>query len=86
MSDDIDTRWQVGDFVTVGDSLGVAVPLHADWDGAFDLYLEDGLDHVGVWNGLRDDKGRPLVRTVPTEYVKRAAPGILPRFRDHDFA
>ena len=79
MTDDIDTSWQVGDFVTVADSLGVAVPLHADW--AFDLYDEWGLDHVGVWYGQRDEGGRPLVRTVPIEYVKRAAPGIFPSFR-----
>ena len=77
MTDAIDPSWQVGDFVTVADSLGVAVPLHADW--TFEPY--DGLDHVGVWYGKRDEAGRPLVRTVPVEDVKRAAPRIVPSFR-----
>jgi hypothetical protein len=64
---------QVGEFVRVGPSLGVAVPLPAGWW----LYPSDGgLDHTGVWYGERDVRGRPRVRTVPVEYVERAAPSV----------
>jgi len=78
VSDRHDSRWQVGDFVCVGGSIGVAVPLHADWAVAPDD--PDGIDHVGVWYG-QYDSGRPLVRTVPVEYVERAAPMTTPVFR-----
>ena len=61
---------QTGEFVRVGPSLGVAVPLPAGWW----IYPGEGLDHIGVWYGERDRDGRPSVRTVPVEYVDRAAP------------
>ena len=78
MSDDVDALWQVGEFVTVSTSLGVAVPLPAVWSPHPD---DVGLDHVGVWYGQYDETGRPLVRTVPIEVVARAAPRIKPTFR-----
>jgi hypothetical protein len=78
MSDPLVTRWQVGDFVRVGPHLGVAVPLPADW--ALDPEDTGGLDHTGVWYGQYDSR-RPLVRTVPVEYVERAAPLTKPSFR-----
>jgi hypothetical protein len=73
-----DIPWQIGDFVVVGGSIGVAVPLPATW--ACDPDDPGGLDHVGVWYGRYDDNG-PLVRTVPTEYVTRAPLRFKPMFR-----
>ena len=67
---------QVGEFVRVGPSLGVAVPLPAGWWG----HADEPLDHIGVWYGQRDGDGRPRVRTVPVEYVERAT-GVAPVFR-----
>jgi hypothetical protein len=78
MSNGEENRWQIGDFVRVGGDLGVVVPLPADW--ALDPEDEAGLDHVGVWYG-EYDSGCPNVRTVPVEYVKRAAPATKPSFR-----
>ena len=76
MTDELDSPWQIGEFVRVGDSLGVAVPLPADWEPDY----AGVLDHVGVWYGERDAGGRPRVRTVPVIYVERAAP-LQPRYR-----
>lgn len=77
MSDELSTTpIQVGEFVRVGQDLGVAVPLPAGW-----WVSPEGLDHIGVWYGERDRDGRPRVRTVPVEYVERAAPYVEPRFK-----
>jgi hypothetical protein len=68
---------QIGEFVRVGRSVGVAVPLPAGWW----ISPDEGLDHIGVWYGQRDRDGRPRVRTVPVEYVERAAPLLQPSYR-----
>lgn len=62
--------WQIGEFVRVGPSLGVAVPLPSGW--VFRHGGDHGLDHVGVWYGEYEPDGRPRVKTVPIEYVERA--------------
>ena len=49
----------------------MAVPLPADSVAYPDE--ESELDHVGVWYGHYERDGRPRVRTVPIEYVERAA-------------
>ena len=77
MSTDPINPWQVGEFVRVGPHLGVAVPLPALWGEPNHAGV---VDHVGVWYGERDAGGRPKVRTVPVEYVERAAP-LEPSFR-----
>ena len=51
-----------GDFVSVGNDIGVIVFLE------FENQTPE--DHLGVWYGEQTDEGKPKCRTVPADYCK----------------
>ena len=52
-------EFEKGQFVSVGDNLGVVVSLEFE--------NETPEDHLGIWYGEVTDKNMPLYRTVPKE-------------------
>ena len=52
-----------GDFVKVGNDIGVVVYLESE------VYIPD--DHVGIWYGEKSAQGNPRYRTVPTDYCEK---------------
>jgi len=51
-----------GDFVKVGNAIGVIVCLENE--------NKTPEDHLGIWYGEKNEKGKPKYRTVPLEYCE----------------
>lgn len=51
---------KIGQFVTVGNDLGIIVGLAND--------PEIPEEHLGIWYGQETEDGKPKARTVPEEY------------------
>ena len=57
------TKLKKGDFIKVGNDIGVIVFLERENDTP--------KEHIGVWYGELNNEGNPKYRTVPTEYCKK---------------
>ncbi|MBW1294153.1 hypothetical protein [Aquimarina litoralis] len=52
-----------GDFVKVGNDIGVIVAIEGE--------NNIPIDHLGIWYGEKNDLGNPKYRTVPAEYCEK---------------